>query len=217
MNDHPTGVRPTGPSNPSSTARFRRRAGDLAASAAGAAVVNILLVAVMWASEIADYVLPADFDAYGIRSWNPEGLSGILLAPFLHAGFGHLMANSLPLLILGFLAALRGIGRFLAASLIIIVISGLGVWFTSPPTYVTVGASGLVFGYFGFVLARGLFDRRALDIVIGIGVAVAYYSIIWGVLPGQAGISWQGHLFGLLGGIVAAGVLRRRRRALPAY
>ncbi|WP_433251228.1 rhomboid family intramembrane serine protease [Streptosporangium sp. CA-135522] len=197
--------------------RLKRRAGTLAAGAAGAAMLIIVLVAGMWAIEVADYVLPADFDAYGIRSWNLEGLGGIFLAPFLHAGFGHLMANSLPLLILGFLAALRGIGRFLAASLIIIVVSGLGVWFTSSPTTVTVGASGLVFGYFGFVLARGLFDRRAFDIVIGIGVAVAYYSIIWGVLPGEAGISWQGHLFGLVGGIVAAWVLRRKRQAVSAH
>ncbi|WP_406318876.1 rhomboid family intramembrane serine protease [Streptosporangium sp. NBC_01639] len=210
MNDYATRTTPT---KRSAGALFKRRAGNLVAGAAGAAMLIIVLVAGMWVIEVADYVMPADFDSYGIRSWNPEGLTGIFLAPFLHAGFGHLMANSLPLLILGFLAALRGIGRFLAASLIIIVVSGLGVWFTSSPTTVTVGASGLVFGYFGFVVARGLFDHRALDIVIGIGVAVAYYSIIWGVLPGEAGISWQGHLFGLIGGIVAAWVLRRRRQA----
>ncbi|OUC95386.1 rhomboid family intramembrane serine protease [Streptosporangium minutum] len=214
MNDH--AIRTT-PTSRSAGERFKRKAGSLAAGAAGAAMLVIVLVAGMWAIEVADYVLPVDFDAYGIRSWDPEGLGGIVLAPFLHDGFGHLMANSLPLLILGFLAALRGLGRFLLASLIIIVVSGLGVWFTSTPTTVTVGASGLVFGYFGFVVARGLFDRRALDIVIGIGVAVAYYSIIWGVLPGEAGISWQGHLFGLVGGIVAAWVLRRKRAAVPAY
>lgn len=121
------------------------------------------------------------------------------------------MANSLPLLILGFLAALRGIGRFLAASLIIVLVSGLGIWFVNEPRVLTVGASGLVFGYFGFVVARGLFDRRVLDIVIGVGVAITYYSIIWGVLPGEAGISWQGHLFGLIGGVIAAWVVRRRR------
>ena len=125
-------------------------------------------------------------------------------------GFGHLMANSLPLLILGFLAALRGLGRFFAASLLIIVIGGIGTWFTSPDT-ITVGASGLVFGYFGYVLARGLFDRRVLDIVIGIGVGIAYYSILWGLLPNQQGISWQGHLFGLVGGVIAAWLLRRKR------
>ncbi|GAA2865640.1 rhomboid family intramembrane serine protease [Streptosporangium fragile] len=209
MNDYSTGMTPTG--RPSG-AHLKRRAGNLAVGAVGAAIVNILLVAVMWVVEVADYVLPGEFDLYGIRAWDPEGLGGIFLAPFLHGGFGHLMANSLPLLILGFFAALRGIGRFLAASLIIVLVSGLGVWFTSSPTAVTVGASGLVFGYFGFVVARGLFDRRALDIVIGVGVAIAYYSIIWGVLPGEDGISWQGHLFGLVGGVVAAWVVRRKRR-----
>ncbi|MER6825775.1 rhomboid family intramembrane serine protease [Streptosporangium sp. NPDC000563] len=216
MNDHATGTTPTGRS---SGDLLKRRAGDLAAGALGAAIVNVLLVGVMWVVEIADYVLPGEFDVYGIRAWNPDSLGGIFLAPFLHAGFGHLMANSLPLLVLGFLAALRGIARFLGASLIIVLVSGLGVWFTSSPYAVTVGASGLVFGYFGLVVARGLFDRRALDIVIGVGVAIAYYSIIWGVLPGEDGISWQGHLFGLIGGIIAAWVMRRRRpRAVtPAY
>ncbi|MEV7005366.1 rhomboid family intramembrane serine protease [Streptosporangium sp. NPDC051022] len=214
MNDYGTRIPPTGRS---SGERFKRKAGDLAAGAAGAAMIVIVLVAAMWAIEIVDYVVPGDLDGYGIRSWNIEGLGGIFLAPFLHAGFGHLMANSLPLLILGFLAALRGLGKFLLASLIIIVVSGLGVWFTSSPMVVTVGASGLIFGYFGFVLARGLFDRRILDIVIGLGVAAAYYSIIWGVLPGEAGISWQGHLFGLIGGIIAAWVLRRKRRAVETY
>ncbi|GAA3121404.1 rhomboid family intramembrane serine protease [Planomonospora alba] len=206
MYDHPTGATP--PSR-SSGEHLRRSLGSLAAGAMGAALLAMLLVAGMWAIEIADYLLPGSFDVHGIRAWDAEGLTGVFLAPFLHADFAHLMANSLPLLVLGFLAALRGVGRFLAASLIIIVVSGLGVWLTTDPRYITVGASGLVFGYFGLVVARGLFDRRLLDIVIGIGVAVAYYSIIWGVLPTQAGVSWQGHLFGLVGGVLAAWVLRR--------
>ncbi|MBG0827666.1 rhomboid family intramembrane serine protease [Planomonospora sp. ID67723] len=214
MSDYPTGLTPRGGS---SGERFRRSAGSLAVGALGAAVLVVLLVTGMWAIEVADYVFPGEFDAYGIRAGDVDGLAGIPVAPFLHDGFGHLMANSLPLLILGFLAALRGLGRFLAASAIIILVSGLGVWLTSDPAYVTVGASGLVFGYFGLVVARGLFDRRALDIVIGIGVALAYYSIIWGVLPTEEGVSWQGHLFGLIGGVLAAWIVRRRRPALPAY
>src|SRR3954463_7974024 len=117
MNDHATGTTPLGRS---SGDRLKRRAGSLAAGAAGAAILIIMLVAVMWVIEVADYVLPENFDAYGIRAWDLEGLGGIFLAPFLHGGFEHLMANSLPLLILGFLAALRGIVRFLGASLIII-------------------------------------------------------------------------------------------------
>lgn len=186
----------------------------LLSGAAGALIVLLVMVGVMWVLEIVDYVLGGALDRFGIVAWQPEGLVGIFFAPFLHVGFGHLMANSVPLLILGFLAAIRGVGRFLSASLIIIVVGGLGTWLTTAPGVTALGASGLVFGYFGYVMARGLFDRRALDIVIGIGVAVAYYSLLWGLLPNQEGISWQGHLFGLIGGVAAAWFLRRPTQKL---
>ncbi|MEV1248797.1 rhomboid family intramembrane serine protease [Nonomuraea sp. NPDC052129] len=192
----------------------KRGAGTLLAGALSATFVMVVMLAVMWAVEVVDYTTNGSLDReFGIVGWDPSGLVGIFFAPFLHVGFGHLMANSLPLLILGFLAALRGLGRFFAASLLIIVIGGIGTWFTSPDT-ITVGASGLVFGYFGYVLARGIFDRRVFDIVIGIGVGIAYYSILWGLLPNQQGISWQGHLFGLVGGVVAAWLLRRKREVV---
>ncbi|WP_433512817.1 rhomboid family intramembrane serine protease [Nonomuraea sp. CA-143628] len=192
----------------------KRGAGTLLAGALSATFVMVVMLAVMWAVEVVDYTTNGSLDReFGIVGWDPSGLAGIFFAPFLHVGFGHLMANSLPLLILGFLAALRGLGRFFAASLLIIVIGGIGTWFTSPGT-ITVGASGLVFGYFGYVLARGIFDRRVFDIVIGIGVGIAYYSILWGLLPNQQGISWQGHLFGLVGGVVAAWLLRRKREVV---
>ncbi|MGW4643337.1 rhomboid family intramembrane serine protease [Sphaerisporangium sp. NPDC004334] len=208
MSDYATRVRAPGAT---SGEKVRRRVVDLVTGALGAAIVIALLVGVEWAVEVVDYVLPENLDQYGIRPHQVDGLSGILFAPFLHAGFGHLMANTVPLAILGFLAALRGLGRFVLASVMIIVVSGLGVWLVSPPG-VTLGASGLVFGYFGYVVTRGLFDRHLLDIALGIGVAALYYSLIWGVLPGQPGISWQAHLFGLLGGVMAAWALRRRRR-----
>ncbi|MEU4579409.1 MULTISPECIES: rhomboid family intramembrane serine protease [Nonomuraea] len=188
----------------------KRGAGALLSGALAAFLLMVGLLAVMWAVEIVDYFMFGALDGFGIVGWEPAGLSGIFFAPFLHIGFGHLIANSLPLLVLGFLAALRGIGKFLLASLLIIVIGGVGTWFTSPDV-VTVGASGLVFGYFGYILARGLFDRLLLDIVIAIGVGIAYWSILAGVLPNQPGISWQGHLFGLVGGVVAAWVLRRQQ------
>ncbi|MDF5751601.1 rhomboid family intramembrane serine protease [Spongiactinospora sp. TRM90649] len=208
MNDFPTGYQPQGPTG---AHQFKRGLRDFLTGAMGSALLLVLIVGVMWLVEIIDYTTGNRLDAYGIIGWNPDSLSGILFAPFLHGGFGHLMANSVPLLILGFVAAIRGIGRFLVASLIIIVVSGVGVWLTTPPYYVTIGASGLVFGYFGLVVARGLFDRRIVDIVLGLCVAVAYYSLLWGVLPNQEGISWQGHLFGLVGGVLAAWFLRRKR------
>jgi membrane associated rhomboid family serine protease len=207
------GMSESGPGLPPSGRSVGDRLARLLSGAVGSAILMILLVSAMWAVEIVDYVEDGRLDRYGILAHEPDGLAGIFLAPFLHAGFAHLMANSLPLLILGFLAAIRGIGRFLGASLIIVVVSGLGVWFTSPPDTLTIGASGLVFGYFGYVVARGLFDRRALDIVLGVIVAVLYYSILWGALPSQPGVSWQGHLFGLFGGAIAAWLLRRRRPA----
>jgi Uncharacterized membrane protein (homolog of Drosophila rhomboid) len=195
----------------------RGRAAALFSSALGGVALVLLLLATMWILEILDQVLFLDLDRFGIVAHDPEGLLGVPLAPFLHAGFGHLMANSLPLLVLGITAAIRGVGRFIAASVIIVLVSGVGVWLTSAPYYVTVGASGLVFGYFGYVVARGLFDRHSLDIALGVVVAVLYYSLLWGVLPTQPGVSWQGHLFGLIGGVLAAWMLRRRSYAPGDY
>jgi membrane associated rhomboid family serine protease len=189
----------------------KRGAGTFLSSALKAIIILGSMLGVMWVLEGVDYVLGGELDNYGIVTRDPDGLVGILFAPFLHGGFGHLMANSLPLLILGFLAAVRDIRKFLWATLLIILIGGLGTWAISDPGTITIGASGLIFGYFGYVLARGLFDRRVVDILIGIGVAAVYYSILWGLLPNQQGISWQGHLFGLIAGVVSAWLLRRRR------
>lgn len=156
---------------------------------------------------------------YGIEPREVDEFADIVPAAFLHFGFDHVMANTVPLVIFGFLAAVRGILRFLAVSLTIIVISGLGVWLTAPPDSTTVGASGLVFGLFGYLLVRGFVERDALDITVGVMVLLLYGSILWGVLPTAEGVSWQGHLFGLLGGVLAAFWFRRtppRRPAPPA-
>jgi membrane associated rhomboid family serine protease len=193
----------------------KRGAGALFSGALSALVIVVAMLAVMWVLEGVDYVMGGALDHFGIIGWETDGLIGIFFAPFLHGGFGHLMANSLPLLILGFLAGMRDVRKFLWASLIIIVVGGLGTWLTSPDV-ITIGASGLVFGYFGYIMARGVFDRRLLDIVIAVGVGIAYYGILVGLLPNQQGISWQGHLFGLIGGVLAGWVLRRKK-ALPAY
>lgn len=179
--------------------------------AVGALSLLAGMLAIMWVVEGADYLLGGRLDYYGIRAWDLQGLTGILFAPFLHVGFGHLIANSLPLLVLGFLAAVRGVGSFLWATLLIMLIGGFGTWLTTPPGVIAVGASGLIFGYFGYVVGRGIFNRRVADILIAAGVAAVYYSMLWGLLPNQPGVSWQGHLFGLIGGVVAAWVLRRRR------
>ncbi|SEG72788.1 Membrane associated serine protease, rhomboid family [Thermomonospora echinospora] len=184
-----------------------------ATRAVSAAVLVVAVTAGMWALEIYDYAAGNRLDAYGIRAHDAGELPQILTAPFLHGGFEHLMANTMPFLVLGFLAAARGIGRFLAAALIIIVVGGLGVWFTGSPTVETLGSSILIFGFFGYLLGRGLFERNLLDLVIAVGVAVFYGTMIYGVLPTDPMISWQGHLFGLIGGVLAAFTLRRRIEA----
>jgi membrane associated rhomboid family serine protease len=134
-------------------------------------------------------------------------------AAFVHFGFAHLAANSVPLLVLGFLVALSGVRRLLAVVTVIILVSGLGVWLTAPRHSTTAGASGVVFGLLGYLLIRGFVNRSAGDLVVGLLVGVIYGSVLWGVLPAASGVSWQGHLFGLAGGVVAAFAFRRPRGA----
>ncbi|WP_019549499.1 rhomboid family intramembrane serine protease [Streptomyces sulphureus] len=161
-------------------------------------------LALLWVLEIVDQATGNALDTFGIEPRKMDELVDIVPAAFMHFGFDHLVANTLPLAVLGFLAAVRGPGRFVAVALITIVISGFGVWLIAPPGSNTAGASGLIFGLFGFLLVRGFVDRRITDVAIGAVVAVFYGSILWGVLPTESGVSWQGHLFGLVGGVVAA-------------
>ncbi|WP_327423028.1 rhomboid family intramembrane serine protease [Streptomyces sp. NBC_01527] len=170
-------------------------------------------IALLWVLESIDMATGQALDTYGITPREPGELLDIVPAAFLHSGWEHVASNTLPLLVLGFIAALGGIRRFAAVALTVIVVSGLGVWLTAPPNTVTLGASGVVFGLFGYLLVRGFVDRRPLDIVVGVVIAVVYGSLLWGVLPTDSGISWQGHLFGLIGGVGAAFAFRRPRRA----
>jgi membrane associated rhomboid family serine protease len=176
-----------------------------------AATVVVSFVALLWLLEIVDTVAGNRLDNGGISPREVYELPDIVSAPFLHAGFDHLAANTMPLLVLGFLAALRGLGRFLVASAVIIVVSGLAVWLIASPGTITLGASGLIFGYFSYVVLRGFLDRNPVDIAVGVAVALLYGSILWGVLPTQADVSWQAHLFGLVGGVLAAWALRGGR------
>lgn len=180
----------------------------------GAFFVTLVLLGACWAIEIVNYNDEGALGSrYGIRPHDTDQLWHIFTAPFLHANLDHLTANSVPLAIFAFLAALRGVARFIAVSLIVMVASGLGVWFLSAPDTVTVGASGLIFGYFGYLIARGFVEHRPSDIVIGVLIAVLYGTMIFGALPGQPGISWQAHMFGLIGGVAAAWLTRRRSAA----
>jgi membrane associated rhomboid family serine protease len=135
------------------------------------------------------------------------GLLQILFAPFLHVGFGHVAANSVPFFALGMLVLLRSGRDFIIVSLVALGISGLGVWLIAPAHTVHLGASGVIFGYLGYLWARGAFERSVPAISAALIATLLYGGIWWGILPGQVGVSWQGHLFGFLGGILAAYLL----------
>jgi membrane associated rhomboid family serine protease len=144
----------------------------------------------------------------GIHPRALGGLPGIFFAPFLHLGFAHLIANTVPLIILGFLVMLRKKRDLLTVSALSALVGGLGTWLIAPAFSIHVGASILIFGYLGYLLSRGVFERRVLPILGSIFVFFLYGGALFGVLPGQIGVSWQGHLFGLLGGVLAARLLR---------
>ncbi|MGC1307212.1 MAG: rhomboid family intramembrane serine protease [Phormidesmis sp.] len=176
------------------------------------------LVALLWAIEIIDqFVFKGALDIwFGIHPRRLSGLWGILFAPFLHGNFQHLLANTVPLVSLGWLVMLRETKDWVVVSIIAALASGLGTWLIGAPNSVHIGASGVIFGYFGFLLLRGYFEKSLVAIAFSILVIFLYGSIIWGVLPNQPGISWEGHLCGFLGGILAARLLARPRRRPPA-
>lgn len=176
-----------------------------------AALLSVGFVAVLWAVEIYDRATPGALERYGITSRTDEGLVGIAAAPLLHVGWGHLEANSGPLLVLGFLVAVVSTARWLGVLAWTWLVSGFGVWLVGPADAVTVGASGLVFGLLTYLLIAGFLERRPVGILIAVGVFLLYGSVLLGVLPGQPGISWQGHLFGAVGGVLAAYTLADRR------
>ena len=163
-----------------------------------------------WASH---YRLDVD---YGILPRNIGRLPEIFTSPFLHFNWDHIEGNSGPLFVFGLLAAYRGVVRFLGVTVLVAITSGLAVWLFQSSDSLTVGASGLIFGYFGYVLARGLIDRNLIDALAAVVMALSYAYILTVALPGTPGVSWMGHLGGLLGGIAAGWVFRTRRGLLAA-
>jgi membrane associated rhomboid family serine protease len=174
----------------------------------GAAVIGILLAA-MWVLEIVNSIDGQKLDGDGIHARSLGGLPGILAAPFLHAGFGHLLGNTVPFAILGLIVALGGARRVIEVTVIVILVAGLGTWLTAGGGTSTIGASGVVFGYAGYVIARGFFTRRMLELAGGAVVALLFGSALaWDLVP-RSGVSWEDHVFGALGGILAARLLTR--------
>jgi membrane associated rhomboid family serine protease len=178
--------------------------------------VIVGFVALLYAVELVDTLMGHRLDEGGVRPREADGLDGILFAPLLHYGWGHLIANTLPLLVFGFLILLAGIARWAAVTAVVWVVGGVGTWFVGQPHSVHLGASVLAFGWLVYLLLRGVFARDAAQVALGVILLLVYGGLLLGVLPGQPGISWQGHLFGALGGALAAywfGVRDRERRS----
>jgi len=166
--------------------------------------VIVAFVALLYGIELLDSLVGHRLDGFGVRPRQEDGLDGIAFAPLLHLGWGHLMANTLPLLVFGFLILLAGVTRWLAVTAVVWVVGGVGTWLTGQPGSVHIGASVLAFGWLVYLLLRGVFSRRVGQVLLGLVLLLVYGGLLFGVLPGQPGVSWQGHLFGAVGGGLAA-------------
>jgi membrane associated rhomboid family serine protease len=173
------------------------------------------VVPVLFAIELLDLATGHQLQSSGgVWPRHVAGLDGVLLAPLLHLDFEHVLANSVPLILLGTFVLADSVRRFVLTTVVIVAVSGLGVWLTGDSNSVVVGASGVVFGYFGTLLARGLVERSWWNAAVGLLIALLYGWMFVGMLPAQARVSWQGHLFGFAGGVLAAIVFRRRSPAV---
>jgi membrane associated rhomboid family serine protease len=168
---------------------------------------------VLWVLEFYDQLTGQQLDQDGIVPRTTTGLEGILWAPLLHGGFAHLIGNTAPFLIFGFLVLANGLRRFVTVTALVWLLGGLGVWLTAPDGSVTIGMSGVIFGWLAYLLVRGFFAHSGTQILLALVLFFFWGGILLGVLPGQPGISWQGHLFGALAGVLAAWLVAPRRRA----
>jgi membrane associated rhomboid family serine protease len=203
------------------SARFERRAmqqllntqhaARLKRALYGHILILSVFVGIMWVVEIIDLALFAgNLDWLGIQPRTLVGLRNILFSPFLHVGPGHLLANTLPFIILGWLVMVRRATDFAIVGATAALVSGLGVWILGSANSVHVGMSGVIFGFLGYLLARGYFERSIPSIALAVAAVFLYGGMIFGILPLQRDISWLGHLFGLIGGMGAAYALADR-------
>lgn len=163
------------------------------------------LIATLWIIELFDWlVLRGALDGWGIQPRTLGGLQAIVVAPWLHAGFGHLLANTIPLVVLGWFVMLRSTQDFLIVMLASLLASGFGIWLFGGASTIHLGVSGVVFGLFGYLLARGYYERSMVAIAMAVVAFMIYGGMVWGMLPLQNGVSWQGHLFGFIGGAMVA-------------
>ncbi len=177
----------------------------------GAFTVIGALLTLLWVVQIANLADDGRLIRFGLRPRELNGLEGIVTSPFLHANSGHLLANSVPFLALGWIVLTSGLRQWALATVIIMLVDGLFTWLAAPSGLV-VGASGVVFGWLGYLIARAYFARKIAWIIIAVAATATFSSLFFGLLPGTAHVSWQAHLGGFGGGIVAGGVLHPRKR-----
>jgi membrane associated rhomboid family serine protease len=204
---------------PSSQNRFAAKVNSLTTPL----VILVSVLAALWLVELADMLLPRlpfvgieSLDNYGILPRETDEIWRIAAAPFLHADYRHLIANSIPLLVLGYLVIIRNKWHFPLVFVCAVLVSGLGVWLFGGANSIHIGASGVVFGFMGYLLGRGFFERSIVSILFGLVALLLYGSILVGVLPGQEGVSWLGHLFGLAGGALVAYIFSLNKRRSQA-
>ncbi|WP_299752348.1 rhomboid family intramembrane serine protease [uncultured Tateyamaria sp.] len=179
----------------------------------GRLAVLSVFVAGLWVIQVVNWVTGYNLNiAFGLIPRHVSGLDGVVGMPVLHGSFGHLMANTPPLLVMGVLLAATATRALLAVNAVVVGLGGVLVWLLGTPA-IHIGASGLVFGWFGFLVTRGLVDRSPAALVAALFVGLLYGSLIWGVLPGQPGVSWEAHLFGAIAGAVAAFIVRTQVHA----
>ena len=174
------------------------------------------VVALMWVIEAINTLDSNNLDNDGIYARNIDHLWGIFTAPFIHVSWQHLIANTVPFVFMGLIIALQGAKRFALVTIIVIVVGGIGTWLVSPSGVVTDGASGVVFGYATYLFTRGFFNRNILELLIGLIVGVVWGGALLSSIVPHYGVSWQGHVCGAIGGVVAAYLLRNQRTPAPA-
>ncbi|HEY2724337.1 MAG TPA: rhomboid family intramembrane serine protease [Pseudonocardiaceae bacterium] len=194
------------------TSRSRTPAGVFPANPGQAGMIIAAFTGLLYLTGAADMVLGGALSREGIRPRQLDGLDGVLWAPLLHAGWQHLVANTIPVLVLGFFVLANGVGQFLAVTATVWLVGGVGTWLTGTPGTVNLGASVLVLGWLMFLLCRGFFSDRTGQIVLAVVLFAFWGGMLWRVLPGHIAISWQGHLFGALGGLLAGWLVARADR-----
>ena len=177
-----------------------------------AALIMLAFTALLYVIELVDQLTGESLDSDGIVARSLSGLGGIIWAPLLHGGWPHLLANTVPFLVFGFLAMAGGLAQWVMVTATIWLLSGIGVWLVGPPNTSTIGASGLIFGWLVFLLVRGFFARSLRQIALAVVLFAIWGGVLLGVLPGAPEVSWQGHLFGALAGLLCAALVAKADR-----